>query len=94
MKYSLRKIPSLVLSLLVLMAVALAPSSSSYLVDAKKDDDKPALSQYMKQLREKYDSLPDQGKFVTGVVVGFGGSKLVTRSAVTVVKIAGAAFVA
>jgi hypothetical protein len=56
--------------------------------------DNGSSSSVLKQLREKYDDLPEQGKFVTGAVVGYGGSKLVTKSAVTVVKFAGAAFVA
>ena len=65
--------------------------SGVVLVDAA---DGASLPQYLKQLREKYEAMPDQGKFVTGAVVGFGGSKLVTKSAVAVVKVAGAAFVA
>ena len=66
-------------------------SSGVVFVDAA---DGGSLPQYLKQLREKYEAMPDQGKFVTGAVVGFGGSKLVTKSAVAVVKVAGAAFVA
>eukprot|EP00529_Nitzschia_sp_RCC80_P041994 CAMPEP_0113456654 /NCGR_PEP_ID=MMETSP0014_2-20120614/9000_1 /TAXON_ID=2857 /ORGANISM="Nitzschia sp." /LENGTH=177 /DNA_ID=CAMNT_0000348117 /DNA_START=52 /DNA_END=588 /DNA_ORIENTATION=- /assembly_acc=CAM_ASM_000159 len=66
-------------------------SSGVVFVDAA---DGGSLPQYLKQLREKYEAMPDQGKFVTGAVVGYGGSKLVTKSAVTVVKVAGAAFVA
>lgn len=67
------------------------PGGTFLFVDAA---DGNALPQYLKQLREKYDDLPDQGKFVTGAVIGYGSSKFVTKSAVTVVKFAGAAFVA
>ena len=45
-------------------------------------------------LKEKYDDLPDNGKFATGAVAGFGVSRLAIKSATGVVKIAGAAFVA
>ena len=45
-------------------------------------------------LREKYDELPENGKFATGALVGFGGSRVAIKSAVSVVKVAGAAFIA
>lgn len=46
------------------------------------------------QLREKYDELSDKGKFATGAVAGFAGSRVVVKSAVSVVKLAGAAYIA
>ena len=45
-------------------------------------------------LKQKYDDLPDNGKLATGAVAGFGVSRVAIKSAVTVVKVAGAAFVA
>lgn len=45
-------------------------------------------------LREKYDDLPEKGKFAAGVTIGFTGSRLAIKSATTVVKVTGAAFVA
>ena len=45
-------------------------------------------------LRAKYDDLPEKGKFATGAAVGFGGSRVAIKSAVSVVKVAGAAFIA
>lgn len=38
--------------------------------------------------------MPDKGKFATGAVVGFGASRIAIKSAVGVVKVAGAAFIA
>lgn len=57
---------------------------------AAADDGKNVFS----YLREKYDELPEKGKFATGAVLGFGGSRVAIKSAVTVVKVAGAAFIA
>eukprot|EP00980_Cylindrotheca_fusiformis_P030800 scaffold25436_cov127-Cylindrotheca_fusiformis.AAC.8 len=45
-------------------------------------------------LKQKYEELPESGKFATGAVAGFGVSRVALNSAVTVVKCAGAAFVA
>lgn len=45
-------------------------------------------------LKKMYEDLPDQGKFVTGAVVGYAGSRFAVRSATAVVKVAGAVFVA
>jgi hypothetical protein len=45
-------------------------------------------------LREKYDEMPEKGKFATGAAVGFGSSRIAIKSAVGVVKVAGAAFIA
>ena len=52
------------------------------------------LQKWAKNARNQYDKLPDQGKFATGAVVGYTTSKVVVKSAVKFVKIAGAAFVA
>jgi hypothetical protein len=48
----------------------------------------------MKFLREKYDGLSPNGKFVAGAALGFVGSRLVLGSAVSALKVAGAAFIA
>ncbi|CAJ1966896.1 unnamed protein product [Cylindrotheca closterium] len=45
-------------------------------------------------LKKKYDDLPENGKLATGAVAGYGVSRVAIKSAVTVVKVAGAAFVA
>lgn len=45
-------------------------------------------------LKQKYDDLPENGKLATGAVAGYGMSRVAIKSAVTVVKVAGAAFVA
>lgn len=44
-------------------------------------------------LKESYDSLPDAGKFATGAVAGFGATRFTVNKVVTVVKLAGAAFI-
>jgi hypothetical protein len=46
------------------------------------------------QLREKYDELPEKGKFATGAFAGFVGARVTVKSAVSVVKVAGAAYIA
>ena len=51
-------------------------------------------SNLLTYLRQKYDDLPEKGKFATGAVAGFGVSRVAIKSAVGVVKVAGAAFVA
>ena len=58
------------------------------------DDLKAAADGLLRQLKEKYDSLSDHGKFATGAVVGFGISRITVKSAVGIVKVAGAAYVA
>ena len=55
--------------------------------------DNPLSSPYQ-YLKEKYDDLPENGKFATGAIAGFGVSRVAIKSATKVVKIAGAAFVA
>jgi hypothetical protein len=55
-----------------------------------KAGDSPNLAQY---LREKYDDLPEKGKFAAGAAAGFGVSRVAVKSAVGIVKIAGAAYV-
>ena len=44
-------------------------------------------------LRAKYESLPPKGKFCAGAAVGFVGSRLVMKSAMTALKLAGVAFI-
>lgn len=44
-------------------------------------------------LQEKYDSLDDKGKFAVGGVIGFFGSRMLVKSAVGAIKIAGGAFI-
>jgi hypothetical protein len=58
---------------------------------AKADDDNSGLFSY---LRQKYDALPENGKFASGAAIGFGASRVAIKSAVGVVKVAGAAFIA
>ena len=75
---------SSILSLYILVAaLVLSPTKA----------DNPLSSPYQ-YLKEKYDELPDNGKFATGAVAGFGVSRIAIKSATGVVKIAGAAFVA
>jgi hypothetical protein len=73
--------------------LSLASSSYAQKTTTKKQKE-DIVQSYMEQLRDQYEKLPDQGKFATGSVVGFGASKMVVKSAVTFVKVAGAAFVA
>jgi hypothetical protein len=70
---------------------ATASSSSSRNND---DDPKKIVEKWILQAREQYKALPDQGKFCSGAVVGFGASKIAVNSAVKFVKLAGAAFIA
>ena len=44
-------------------------------------------------LHDEYKKLPPQGKFATGAVVGFAGSRCALKSAVKVLRVGGAAFV-
>lgn len=58
-------------------------------VRAKEEDARDMLS----SLKESYDNLPDAGKFATGAVAGFGVTRFTVNKVVTVVKLAGAAFI-
>jgi len=44
-------------------------------------------------LKDSYDELPEAGKFATGAVAGFGVTRFTVNKVVTVVKLAGAAFI-
>jgi hypothetical protein len=46
------------------------------MVQAADNDSK----NWFAQAKESYENLPDQGKFATGAVCGFGASKLVVNS--------------
>ncbi|KAG7337080.1 hypothetical protein IV203_008176 [Nitzschia inconspicua] len=61
---------------------------------ASDDDTFGDVKKWYNQAKESYENLPDQGKFATGAVCGFGASKVVVNSAVKFVKLAGAAFIA
>ena len=78
------------------LAVVDATASSSSSSSTNNDDDDPRkiVEKWIAQAREQYQTLPDQGKFCTGAVVGFGASKIAVNSAVKFVKLAGAAFIA
>lgn len=65
----------------------------SLLVPTASAKDSPFKSTY-DYLKQKYDELPENGKLATGAVAGYGMSRVAIKSAVTVVKVAGAAFVA
>ena len=45
-------------------------------------------------LKESYDELPDSGKFVTGAAIGFTVTRFTVNKVVSVVKLAGATFLA
>ena len=45
-------------------------------------------------LKEKYEEMPEKGRFAAGAAAGFVGSRIALRSAVTVIKVAGAAYIA
>ena len=69
--------------------------STLHVAEAQDDvDGSSDPKNWFKQAKKNYESLPDQGKFATGAVCGFGASKLVVNSAVKFVKFAGAAFIA
>lgn len=70
----------------------LFPHMSMIGVVVMADDD--GSNSILSHLRQKYDELPEKGKFAAGALVGFSGSRIAIKSAVTVVKVAGAAFVA
>jgi hypothetical protein len=57
-------------------------------VAAGSTDDNPVAF-----LKKKYDNLPDTGKFAVGAAVGYSGSRLVVRTAVGVIKVAGVTFI-
>ena len=59
-----------------------------------ENDPTEILQKWLNTARDQYDNLPEQGKFATGAVVGFTTSKIAVNSAVKLVKIAGATFVA
>mmetsp|Transcript_11900 Transcript_11900/g.24170 ORF Transcript_11900/g.24170 Transcript_11900/m.24170 type:complete len:142 (+) Transcript_11900:3-428(+) len=58
-------------------------------VVAAADDDGPLAF-----VRSKFDALDDKGKFIAGAAAGFVGSRIVVGSAMKVVKIGAAAFIA
>jgi hypothetical protein len=68
--------------LVVLISMTSSPSSTA------------RAQSLVAQLKEKYDELPDNGKFATGAFAGFVGSRIAVKSAVSIVKVAGAAFIA
>jgi hypothetical protein len=76
-------------TLLLLLTLCL---SAAVVVNAQDEESDPR--NWFKQVKKNYDNLPDQGKFATGAICGFGASKLVVNSAVKFVKLAGAAFIA
>lgn len=76
--------PKTLLSILLLLSLLLAPATA--------DDN--SLKGPIDFLKQKYEELPENGKFATGAITGFGLSRIALKSAVTVVKFAGAAFVA
>jgi N12 class adenine-specific DNA methylase len=85
--------------LLVVSMTILLNNSSVMMTFANEDNESKnsnqnTLKKWASQAREQYDQLPEQGKFATGAIAGFGASKLVVNSAVKFVKIAGAAFIA
>jgi hypothetical protein len=79
-------------SLLSFCILVILSLSSVTMVNA--DDEGITAAGLTSYLRSKYDDLPEQGKFATGAALGFGGSRIVVKSAASVVKVAGAAFVA
>ena len=99
-KYQLIRIVFLIFATICLnsnnLAVvdATASSSSSSSTNNNDDDPRKIVEKWIAQAREQYQTLPDQGKFCTGAVVGFGASKIAVNSAVKFVKLAGAAFIA
>lgn len=44
------------------------------------DDDTTTKNNWYAQAKESYENLPEQGKFATGAVCGFGASKVVVNS--------------
>jgi hypothetical protein len=66
----------------------------SLLLSPTRADGNPLKGPYYDYLKQKYDDLPDNGKLATGAIAGFAVSRVAIKSAVTVVKVAGAAFVA
>ncbi len=70
------------LSFCLFVTVLLTTSSS-----AKGDD-------IVAYLKEKYEEMPEKGRFAAGAVAGFVGSRVAIKSAVSVIKVAGAAYVA
>jgi hypothetical protein len=65
----------------------------SLLLSPTRADENPLKGPY-DYLKQKYDDLSENGKLATGAIAGFGVSRVVIKSAVGVVKVAGAAFVA
>lgn len=76
------------------MVVTLCCPSTSKAAGTIENDPTETLQNWLSTARNKYDTLPEQGKFATGAVIGFTTSKIAVRSAVKFVKIAGATFVA
>jgi hypothetical protein len=52
-----------------------------------------ALEEAYEQGKSLYDKLPPQGKFAVGAGVGLVGSRVAVKTAVSGVKVAGAAFI-
>ena len=94
-KYQLIRIVFLIFATICFNSNNLAVASSSSSSTNNDDDDpRKIVEKWIAQAREQYQTLPDQGKFCTGAVVGFGASKIAVNSAVKFVKLAGAAFIA
>lgn len=58
-----------------------------------KEEIAEAVEDAYEDAKNAYDKLPETGKFAVGAGAGFVGSRVAVSSAVTGVKVAGAAFV-
>jgi len=58
-----------------------------------KEEISDAVEDAYEDAKNLYDKLPETGKFAVGAGAGFFGSRVAVSSAVTGVKVAGAAFV-
>jgi hypothetical protein len=74
--------------------LALAVLATILTVKFANAKEETALKKFLSNLKEKYDILDDRAQFATGAAIGFGGARTLTKSAVGVVKVCGAAFVA
>lgn len=61
--------------------------------DAVKDIVKPLTEKYLKPMKQKYNDLPDRGKFVSGALTGFVASRIIVVPTVKIGKALGATFI-
>jgi hypothetical protein len=93
MMTNLRKLSFLLLLSSLLFVGRVCAVEADEKVGGIVEEAQEAMEDVADQIYSAYDKLPPQGKFIAGAGVGFVGSRIVVKGAVTTAKVAGAAFI-